>query len=37
MPDEIVAAIRALGELRDAGLISEEEFERRKKDRLDRL
>ncbi|MFJ8913075.1 DUF4429 domain-containing protein [Amycolatopsis sp. NPDC102389] len=35
--DEIVAAIRALNELRDAGLISEEEFERRKKDQLDRL
>lgn len=37
IPDEIVGAIRALNQLRETGLISDEEFERRKKDQLDRL
>ncbi|WP_033293085.1 DUF4429 domain-containing protein [Amycolatopsis jejuensis] len=37
LPDEIVAAIRALTELREAGLLSDEEFERRKQEQLDRL
>lgn len=36
-PDEIVAVIRKLGELLKADLISQDEFERKKKELLDRL
>lgn len=35
--DEVVAAIRKLGELRDAGLLTEDEFQRKKTELLDRM
>ncbi|HEY8372794.1 MAG TPA: DUF4429 domain-containing protein [Pseudonocardiaceae bacterium] len=35
--EEVAAAIRKLGELRDAGLLSEEEFQAKKAELLDRL
>lgn len=35
--DDVVAAIRKLGELRDAGLLTEEEFQRKKTELLGRL
>ncbi|SHF30858.1 DUF4429 domain-containing protein [Streptoalloteichus hindustanus] len=36
-PDEVIATIRKLGELRDAGLLSDDEFQRKKAELLARL
>lgn len=36
-PEQVMALLKQLGELRDAGVVSPEEFETKKKDLLDRL
>ncbi|NKZ06899.1 SHOCT domain-containing protein [Actinomadura latina] len=36
-PDEVMRLLKQLGELRDAGVVTNEEFEAKKKDLLDRL
>jgi hypothetical protein len=36
-PEQIMALLKQLGELRDAGVVTPEEFEAKKKDLLDRL
>ncbi|TYB44314.1 SHOCT domain-containing protein [Actinomadura chibensis] len=36
-PEQVMALLKQLGELRDAGVVTPEEFEAKKKDLLDRL